>query len=215
MMLAVISREDFSVKSRREKSAKTADIVTVPPSDTALFDRLRAVRKSLADEIGKPAFVVLSDRSLRDLSIKQPTTFDSLQDVFGFGKHKAKTYGEHFLSAIRQYLSEQKPIETGTIPTEIPNYNWFADYERELKRLVDLKTDTENRIEALRAKILQQMEQHSQSELNSQFFSIRYTPAHSVMKFDSKRFKAENEKLYSSYCEQQERAAAIVVRVKK
>ena len=109
VQLAVISREDFSVKSRRKKKreeqeAEWATIGQIQGND--LFSRLREVRKRVANDIGKPAFIVMSDRSLQDLVLKRPTSLEAMANVYGIGEYKAKEYGKPFIEAIIQYGTE-------------------------------------------------------------------------------------------------------------
>ena len=70
------------------------------PVDEELFERLRAVRKGLADDQGVPAYIVASDATLRELCIRRPSTRDELLEVKGFGEKKASDYGAAFLEAI-------------------------------------------------------------------------------------------------------------------
>ena len=90
--------------------------------------------------------------------------------------------------------------------------NWFGEYERELARLLDKKNEIEEQINEVRAKILQGMETHGLEKIYSDQFSISYTPARTVIQFDSKAFRMENEELYSSYCKPRVREASIVVK---
>ena len=72
--------------------------------DNSLFEILRKVRKQIADENNWPAYVVLSDKTLKDLAYKTPLSLDELQDVFGFGEVKIEKFGQRFVNAIREYL---------------------------------------------------------------------------------------------------------------
>ena len=72
--------------------------------DNSLFEILRKVRKHIADENNWPAYVVLSDKTLKDLAYKTPLSLDELQDVFGFGEVKIEKFGQRFVNAIREYL---------------------------------------------------------------------------------------------------------------
>ena len=56
------------------------------------------------------------------------------------------------------------------------------------------------------------MESHGLEKLHSDQFSVSYTPAKTVMQFDSRTFRIENEELYSSYCKPKQREASIVVK---
>ena len=71
-----------------------------------MFSRLREVRRQVAAKIGKPAFIVMSDKSLQDLVLKRPTTSEAMADVYGIGEYKAKAYGMPFIEAIKQYASD-------------------------------------------------------------------------------------------------------------
>ncbi|HAB11646.1 MAG TPA: DNA helicase RecQ [Planctomycetaceae bacterium] len=68
--------------------------------DRALFERLRELRRQLADEKSVPAYVVFGDASLRDMARKKPGTPEEFLDVHGVGQKKAADYGELFLAAI-------------------------------------------------------------------------------------------------------------------
>ncbi len=90
--------------------------------------------------------------------------------------------------------------------------NWFDNYERELAKLLDKKNEIEEQINEVRAKILQGMESHGLEKINTEFFSVSYTPAKTIMQFDSRAFRAENEELYSSYCKPKQREASVVIK---
>jgi ATP-dependent DNA helicase RecQ len=70
----------------------------------ALFQALRAERKSIADEQGVPAFVVLHDATLRELARLRPRNHAGLLVVSGIGVTKAERYGERLLATIARYL---------------------------------------------------------------------------------------------------------------
>jgi ATP-dependent DNA helicase RecQ len=86
-------------KGRRRKAAATNDVAT---GDEGLFDRLRALRKKLADEKGVPPYVVFSDATLRDMVAVQPSTLTAFRQIGGVGDVKLTRYGEVFLDAIRE-----------------------------------------------------------------------------------------------------------------
>ena len=70
--------------------------------DPGLLERLRALRKRLADGRKVPAFVVFSDRSLQDMAVRKPRTRDEFLDVHGVGQKKLEEYGDPFLAEILQ-----------------------------------------------------------------------------------------------------------------
>jgi ATP-dependent DNA helicase RecQ len=71
------------------------------PSDP-LFQRLRALRKQLADAQGVPAYVVFGDQVLWRMIDRRPANRRELLQVSGVGPVKAERYGEAFLRALRE-----------------------------------------------------------------------------------------------------------------
>jgi ATP-dependent DNA helicase RecQ len=80
------------------------------PCDAGLFDLLRGVRKQLADARNVPPYVVFSDVTLRHLSRDYPQTDAALLRVPGVGQKKCEDFGEAFLEAIRDWLSENPQL---------------------------------------------------------------------------------------------------------
>lgn len=110
VQLAFISREDFSVKARRkrqrEESLRTIENAGAN-ENMELFNKLKEVRKRIADKHQWPAYVVLSDRSLHLLAIERPTTLDAFGNTFGIGEHKRDNYGTAFIEVIKEYATDQ------------------------------------------------------------------------------------------------------------
>ncbi len=72
----------------------------------ALLDRLRSVRKRLADAFQVPPYVIFHDTTLKQMSLALPTTREHLLRIEGVGQHKASAYGEAFLESIAGYIQE-------------------------------------------------------------------------------------------------------------
>src|SRR5213595_1594903 len=73
--------------------------------DESLFERLRAVRRQLADERGVPAYIIFSDVSLREMARNYPTNAGEFRRIAGVGEQKFKDFAEPFLSEIKDYLA--------------------------------------------------------------------------------------------------------------
>jgi ATP-dependent DNA helicase RecQ len=75
-----------------------------PPTDVddALFQRLRALRRELADAEGVPAYIVFSDAVLARMAAERPTDEASLLAISGVGPSKLARYGEAFLRELRE-----------------------------------------------------------------------------------------------------------------
>jgi ATP-dependent DNA helicase RecQ len=99
-----------TIKSRQqENKEKVAKISsrkkskTSFPKDDDLYEALRALRKELADKMGKPAFTVFSNATLENMSALQPKTMEDFLEVHGVGQFKAKQFGEKFMKVIREF----------------------------------------------------------------------------------------------------------------
>jgi len=113
VQLAVANNEEFDVKSRKKKKKEEREAEwasTGNGKNKDLYSRLREVRRQVATEMGKPAFIVMSDKSLQDLVLKRPTTLQDMADVYGFGEYKVKTYGKPFIEAIKQYADQNAEL---------------------------------------------------------------------------------------------------------
>ncbi|WP_456459501.1 DNA helicase RecQ [Reichenbachiella sp.] len=73
----------------------------------ALFERLRKLRKQIAEAQGVPAYVVFSDSTLQELSTHKPTTDDELLNISGIGERKAAQYGREFIDEIITFIKEK------------------------------------------------------------------------------------------------------------
>jgi len=71
------------------------------PAATDLFERLRALRRRMADEQKVPAYVVFSDATLWDMVARRPQTDAELLEVSGVGETKRGRYGAAFLEELR------------------------------------------------------------------------------------------------------------------
>ena len=112
-------RDDFELRMKRvvRKPAKakgSAASTTFGSSgsaavdgsyDAVLFERLRALRKRIADEAEVPPYIVFSDAALRDMCVKLPRTPDEFLEVSGVGEKKLARYGDDFLAEIAEYAA--------------------------------------------------------------------------------------------------------------
>ena len=91
-------------QARRMASKKSApatrrsgDGPALAAADAPLFDALRAWRAGLAREQGVPAYVILHDKTLRELAARRPADVADLLDIPGIGQAKVERYGEALL----------------------------------------------------------------------------------------------------------------------
>lgn len=72
--------------------------------DEILFDRLRTLRRKLADERGVPAYIVFGDTSLRAMARAYPDRVERMEGIPGMGEKKRAEFGAIFADEIAKFL---------------------------------------------------------------------------------------------------------------
>ncbi|MBR5963923.1 MAG: hypothetical protein IK000_07240 [Bacteroidaceae bacterium] len=152
------------------------------------------------------------DNHLKNL-YKEGASIQYLSQVFGRNegaiKSRLKKIGiESDIISSHNFDKETKHPSV----SQQTHLSWFDEYERDLARLLDKKSELEDQIDDIRTKILQQMEYYGLDKINSEQFLVSYTPAKMVMQFDSGAFRKENKELYSNYCKPKQRESHIVIK---
>lgn len=84
----------------------------LPPAQFALYDKLRVVRKTLADRDKVKPFVVASNAQLAEISKIEAKSLADLEKVPGFGASRIKTYGQALLDTMSAAISGVAPPVT-------------------------------------------------------------------------------------------------------
>ena len=101
------NKEVMSYDKDRKAPAVKSDIGT----DEALFQRLRSLRKEIADSKKIPAFIVFTDATLKAMARIKPRNRDEFSFVSGVGQHKKELYADVFVEEIIKYLSDSSDVE--------------------------------------------------------------------------------------------------------
>ena len=105
-LIALKNKSDIFLSKPKEVvtlSSKPQSEAAIEPESLELFEKLRKVRRELAQERNVPAFVILSDAALKDMASKKPKTAEQLLNVYGIGEVKQRQFGEAFLGAVREH----------------------------------------------------------------------------------------------------------------
>jgi ATP-dependent DNA helicase RecQ len=70
--------------------------------DPQLFERLRQLRKELAEEEGVAPFVIFHDKTLRTIAGHKPVTLSALLEIPGIGEIKVERYGRRVLGIVNE-----------------------------------------------------------------------------------------------------------------
>lgn len=96
----LVTPETVKERQARSKAKREAPSVQAHTDTAELVHVLKELRRTIAREIGKPAYIVFSDASLQDMAEKRPSGIAAFRTVSGVGDHKARLYAERFLAAI-------------------------------------------------------------------------------------------------------------------
>ncbi len=89
-----------------ERKSHPQRIKTQLPFHIELFEKLRRLRKQLADERGVPPYLIFSDVSLQAMAYYLPANEENLIKIEGVGEKKLKQFGEKFLSQIGNFIHQ-------------------------------------------------------------------------------------------------------------
>ncbi|MEH2070721.1 MAG: DNA helicase RecQ [Nostoc sp.] len=103
--LALTVAENITLTQTSEKATE-AEI---------LMQRLRSLRKQLADEQSVPPYIVFQDSTLKLMAQVQPKTMTEFGKLSGVGTHKLAQYGEKFLAEIRAYRQEKGLVDAAQV----------------------------------------------------------------------------------------------------
>ncbi len=90
------------VSLKKSKSGKNSE-TELSAEDELRFQNLRRWRKQKADELDIPAFVVFSDRTLKEIASKNPTAIEDLKSVFGIGESKLEKFGWDLIAELNSH----------------------------------------------------------------------------------------------------------------
>ena len=101
-------KEEVKLEKKKKREQAKAE---KPIAEGDLYETLRALRNSIAQEEKIPPYIIFSNATLADMAAKAPTTEYEFRRVSGVGKVKAEKYGEIFIEKIIGYMSEEREEE--------------------------------------------------------------------------------------------------------
>ena len=119
------SRRSINLARPMRQTRKPVMRVGEIACDEALFEKLRALRRDIADELGKPAYIVFGDQTLRLMARSYPANDAEFSRIQGVGARKLADFGPRFIAAITSFLSENprqtflEPLEAAPKPPRI------------------------------------------------------------------------------------------------
>ena len=110
--------EAIDSASRNALPSKSREIVAPQPAtdllyDPELFEKLRALRKKLADERNVPTFVVFHDTTLQQIASRFPQNRDEFARISGVGRAKLEHFSEAFLALTNEHAGAAREAGYG------------------------------------------------------------------------------------------------------
>jgi ATP-dependent DNA helicase RecQ len=94
------SQENVQLTKLKEYPSTSKQDNSANETDNQLFEKLRRLRKKLADSENKAPYIIFADTSLRQMASICPKTYDEFLKISGVGEYKLEKYGDMFLSEI-------------------------------------------------------------------------------------------------------------------
>jgi ATP-dependent DNA helicase RecQ len=96
----------LAIRARPPRKQRTQKAQSLDAADDALFQKLRAHRKALADRAGVPPYVIFHDATLRAIAQQLPREAAQFATIPGVGQTKLDRFAESFTRLIREHLGE-------------------------------------------------------------------------------------------------------------
>lgn len=105
---SVENEKIFLVKPRAiEKPVKMPVKIESEKVDESLFEKLRTLRKTLADAQDQPPYLIFNDASLKLMASRRPCNPEEFRKITGVGDKKLERYGGIFIAEIRRFCEKQ------------------------------------------------------------------------------------------------------------
>jgi ATP-dependent DNA helicase RecQ len=96
------------------------EAVELPALNMKLFDSLRQLRRTIAEQQSVPPYVIFNDYTLKEIAARLPIDGQEFLAISGVGEVKARQYGMQFLSVVRQFRKENPGIVGADIVHHAP-----------------------------------------------------------------------------------------------
>ena len=117
-----VFRGQLQVKVAVDKSANKTKTAYNPRKAEAelLFERLRKLRKQIADRNSLAPYMIFADSSLKLMAQLRPNNISDFANLSGVNEYKAQQYGDRFISVILEFNEQHK------LPVSLPSKSQLA-----------------------------------------------------------------------------------------
>lgn len=128
------------LKGNKKVLFKEKTITKVKEAEQGLFEELKLLRAEIAKERNVPPYVIFGDSSLKEISIKLPTSKTEFLNISGVGEKRYENYGEKFKVLVKNFLLKNNLkkdiLTTSNVSTEIKELPFEVVTDKELLELL-------------------------------------------------------------------------------
>lgn len=103
--------------------------LSVPSDISALFTKLKGLRKAIAEEEGVPPYIVFADSTLHAMTAQLPKNLMEMRLVKGVGQRKLDRYGQRFLDILQEYQATMKGPKMVGVESPLDSINLSDENE--------------------------------------------------------------------------------------
>lgn len=159
-----------------------------PRKRADLFEKLKALRLKLAQEVGMPAYIVFSDAALEDMEYKKPRTREEFAAISGVGEAKLEKYADVFLKVINRHMDGLE----SNISTHERSYKMFTEENISPKEISKKRGLSEDSIYGHFIKM---------HELGSEINMQQFISSEEIKQINDAKAKLENPETLKPYFE--------------
>ncbi len=104
-------------KQKAERAKRTVTLTKKQRLQIEMFERLKLLRKEIAQTNGVPPYIILSDPTLKELATARPTNKHTFLEIQGIGKHKTQEFGDKFITTIINFKIEVNDVGSTQLKT--------------------------------------------------------------------------------------------------
>jgi len=134
--LLTLKNKDLVFLKKPKELMKSSNSIN---KNESLFEILRVLRKTKADELNIPPYLIFSDVTLNEMAAKLPKSEAEFKTIKGVGEFKLKKYGELFLSTIQNYIQTKKATDVEITETLSSTLNLY----KKGKTIAEIATERE------------------------------------------------------------------------
>lgn len=107
-----VLKNGLQVTLNRDKHIErvSREAVELPAPNMKLFELLRQLRRTIAEQQSVPPYVIFNDYTLKEIAARLPVDGQEFLAISGVGEVKARQYGMQFLSVVRTFKKEHPSI---------------------------------------------------------------------------------------------------------